>query len=61
MTALLLASILFAALHLWVSGTSLRGRIVARIGEKPYLALFSLLAISVLPMERAAGRGMGRH
>ncbi len=48
MTALSLASVLFVALHLWVSGTSLRGRIVARIGEKPYLALFSLLSLGLL-------------
>ena len=48
MTALLLASVLFVALHLWVSGTPLRGLIVARIGEKPYLALFSLLSLGLL-------------
>jgi uncharacterized membrane protein len=46
MISLLIAAIFFVGIHLFVSGTSLRGAIVARIGEKPYQAAFS--AVSVL-------------
>lgn len=39
------AAVFFLALHLLVSGTSLRGRIVAVTGERAYLGLFSLASI----------------
>jgi uncharacterized membrane protein len=39
------AAIFFLALHLIVSGTGLRARIVAKIGETPYLGLFSLASV----------------
>lgn len=48
MTMLLLASFAFAALHLFVSGTALRGAIVARTGERPYRAAFSIASAVVL-------------
>ncbi|MGV8997597.1 MAG: NnrU family protein [Parvibaculaceae bacterium] len=45
MLNLIAAAGFFLALHLLVSGTSLRGRIVAVTGETPYLGLFSLASI----------------
>lgn len=42
MLQLILASAAFLALHLCVSGTTLRDRLVARLGEGPYMGLFSL-------------------
>ena len=48
MVSQLIATFLFIALHLGVSGTALRGRIIAAIGEKPYLALFSLASLGLL-------------
>lgn len=39
------AAAFFLALHLLVSGTGLRARLVGAIGEKPYMALFSLASI----------------
>ncbi|HEY4344069.1 MAG TPA: NnrU family protein [Parvibaculum sp.] len=39
------AAAFFLGIHLLISGTSLRGRIIALIGETPYLALFSLGSI----------------
>lgn len=39
------AAAFFLALHLLVSGTGLRSRLVGAIGEKPYMALFSLASI----------------
>ncbi len=48
MVSQLIATFLFIAIHLGVSGTALRGRIIASIGEKPYLALFSLASLGLL-------------
>ena len=45
MTLLVLATALFAGIHLLVSGTALRGAIVGMIGERPYLGLFSLVSL----------------
>ena len=42
MLSLVLAACFFVGIHLFVSGTALRGRIAGAIGELPYLALFSL-------------------
>jgi uncharacterized membrane protein len=50
---LVLAAVAWIALHLGVSGTALRGRIVARIGDGPFRGLFSLaslLAVAWLAM-----------
>lgn len=45
MLSLLLAAAFFVGIHSFVSGTSLRGTIVARIGEKAFQALFSLVSL----------------
>ena len=45
MTTLVLAVSFFLGLHLLVSGTPLRAAIIARIGARPYLGLFSLLSL----------------
>jgi len=42
------AAAAFVALHLLVAGTSLRGRLVAGLGEKRYLGLFSLASATGL-------------
>lgn len=42
MTNLILGAAFFLGIHLLVSGTSLRDKITAKIGEQPYLGLFSL-------------------
>jgi uncharacterized membrane protein len=44
MTALVLSALLFVGLHFLISSTPLRGAIVARTGERPFLGLFSLLS-----------------
>lgn len=48
MGALLIAALVLLVTHLGISGTSLRGQIVARIGEQPYLGLYSLITIGSL-------------
>lgn len=48
MTTLALAALAFTAMHLLISGTALRGVLVARIGERPYQGLFSLASAGVL-------------
>ena len=48
MVLLIAASITFLGIHLLVSGTRLRGFIVAAIGEKPYLGLFSLSSLGAI-------------
>ncbi|MDE2487938.1 MAG: NnrU family protein [Alphaproteobacteria bacterium] len=48
MSMLILAAVVFLALHLLVSGTRLRDAITARIGEGPYMGLFSLASIAAL-------------
>lgn len=45
---LILAALVWIALHLGVSGTSLRGRIVGAIGEGPFRGLFSLASLLVV-------------
>ena len=45
MLNLIAAAGFFLGLHLLISGTSLRGRIVAVTGETPYLGLFSLASV----------------
>ena len=45
MLSLLLAAVFFVALHLGVSGTRLRGWLVARLGLRGYLAGFSVLSV----------------
>lgn len=48
MINLALAAVTFGALHLLVSGTGVRDRLVARIGEGPYRGLFSVASIAAL-------------
>lgn len=48
MWMLVLAAVAFAALHLLVSGTRIRDALVARFGEGPYRALFSLASALAL-------------
>ena len=45
MASLVLASLFFVAIHVFVSGTELRDRIASKIGERPYLGLFSLASL----------------
>ncbi|MDE2266389.1 MAG: NnrU family protein [Alphaproteobacteria bacterium] len=48
MGALLAAAAVFLGIHLLVSGTKLRGIIVAKIGENPYLGLFALSSLGAI-------------
>ena len=48
MASLVAAAALFLAIHVLVSGTALRGVIVARVGETPYKGLFSLASLGAL-------------
>jgi len=45
---LVAAALTFLGLHLLVSGTSLRGRLVALTGEKTYTALFAVSTLSAI-------------
>ena len=45
MTSLAAACAFFVGIHIVISGSPLRDRIVGRIGERPYLGLFSLLSL----------------
>lgn len=57
MLSLILAALFFAAIHLGISGTSLRGRFVAALGERGYSALFSLASLAGLAWLVIAYRG----
>jgi uncharacterized membrane protein len=48
MIELLFAAALLLATHYGISSTPLRAALVARIGERPYLVLYSLLSLGVL-------------
>ena len=48
MPNLLAAAAVFVLIHLLVSGTRLRDTIVARIGQGPYMGMFSLASVGVL-------------
>lgn len=48
MTALVLASIFFVGIHVFVSGTTLRDRLVDRWGEGPYRTAFSVASAAGL-------------
>lgn len=45
MTQLILAALFFISLHVGVSGTSVRGRAIEKLGENVYRAVFSLLSL----------------
>jgi len=54
--SLLLASAFFVGIHLFVSGTALRGRIVERIGERGFQGVFSLASlVGIVWMSSAYG------
>lgn len=46
MTPLVLATLFFVGIHVFISGTRLRDRLVARVGERGFLGLFSLLSLA---------------
>jgi uncharacterized membrane protein len=46
MGSLLAACAFFVGIHVVISGSPLRGVVVGRIGERPYLGLFSLLSVA---------------
>jgi len=48
MLLMVLAGLLFLVTHLGISSTPLRGVLVARLGERGYLGLYSLVAIATL-------------
>ena len=48
MLSLFLASLLFFAIHALISGTRLRGVLVARLGEGVYMGLFSVVSAGAL-------------
>lgn len=48
MLQLVLSCVAFLLMHLWVSGTPLRDRLVGRLGEGAYLGLFSLASVAIL-------------
>ena len=48
MATLIAAAAAFLAIHFFVSGTPLRDRITAAIGERPYLGLFSIASLVLI-------------
>ena len=48
MLALILASVVFVGLHAGVSGTPLRGWLLARIGEGPFRGLFAAASLAAI-------------
>ena len=57
MSSLLAAAIFFLGIHVFISGTALRGRIVGLIGEGPFRGVFSLMSlIGIIWLCRAYGQ-----
>jgi len=57
MGSLLAAAIFFVGIHFVISGSALRGKIIALIGEGPFRGLFSLLSlIGIVWLSRANGQ-----
>jgi uncharacterized membrane protein len=48
MSMLIMAAVVFLGIHFLISGTRLRDRITALIGERPYLGLFSLASLAAI-------------
>lgn len=48
MGALLIAALVLLVTHLGISGTSLRGQLVGRVGEQAYLGLYSVITFASL-------------
>ena len=57
MLLLLLLTMLWVAVHVGISGTALRGRIVARTGEAVFMAGFSAISLALLALMVIAWRG----
>lgn len=56
MISLLLAVVFFVGIHQYISGTALRDTLVARLGEKAYMGLFSIFSfIGLIWMIKAYG------
>jgi uncharacterized membrane protein len=50
MTVLALAAAFWLAIHIGISGTALRGRLVRALGERAFAGLYSLLSIAALAL-----------
>ncbi len=61
MIQLYLAATVFVAMHVLVAGTSLRGVLVTRLGEGPYMGLFSLASVASLVWLGLAFAGARGH
>src|SRR5882724_5183185 len=48
MTSLICAALFFVGIHLMISGTTARDALVRKLGERPYLGLFSLASAASL-------------
>ena len=48
MTNLIVASLVFLGIHLFISGTRIRDSLVGTLGERPYMGLFSLTSLGVI-------------
>ena len=57
MLLLILAALLFVGLHVGIAGSSLRGVLVARLGENRFLGAFSLATLVALVLLVLAWRG----
>ena len=57
MAFLLLAALLWVGVHVGISGTALRGRIVARLGETGFTIAFSLVSFAAIAMLVRAWQG----
>ncbi|MBW6400483.1 NnrU family protein [Roseomonas sp. HJA6] len=57
MLLLILVALLWIAVHVGVSGTALRGRVVARTGEAMFMAAFSAVSLALLALMVIAWRG----
>ena len=54
MISLISAAVFFDGIHFFISGTSLRGKIVGVIGERPFQGVFSLMSlIGIVWLSRA--------
>jgi uncharacterized membrane protein len=54
MVLLTVASVSFVLIHILVSGTRLRDRLVATLGEGPYMGLYSLVSLGTLVLAISA-------
>lgn len=57
MTLLILAALLWVLVHVGVSGTALRGRLVARLGETGFTIAFSVASVAAIALLVRAWQG----